>query len=169
MAVLVERDSHRSQTGHLREDRVTIESGLAQHNQLTGPSYPMKNLHRHTRRPRSEYDLFLTNSDSVRDQPPQLPGQKLRIAVGRIDRGHQRRADGRQRRKGALVERQREWINSLRQGSEDLGGHRASVRQLGHQSRPPQRIAAAPAKSPACANAGIMTTSPAASSPSALA
>ena len=67
----------------------------------------------------------------------------------------------RQRRKRTLVERQREWINRLRQSSQDLGGHRASVRQLSHQSRPPQRTAAAPAKSPACAKAAIMTVSPA--------
>ena len=41
----------------------------------------------------------------------------------------------------------------------DLGGDRA--RDGLHQPRPPQRTAAAPAKSPAWAKAAIMTTSPA--------
>ena len=45
---------------------------------------------------------------------------------------------------------------AVRQRGEDLGGDRRSVRGLGHQFRPPHRTAAAPAKSPACANAAIM-------------
>src|SRR6202011_6425653 len=107
MAVLVELDGDRRQPGHLREDRVTVESGLAHHNPITGPGDRMQDLHRHARRPRTEDDLLVANSNTVPDQPPQLLGQELRIAIGRIDAAPQRRPRRWERRKWTLVERQR--------------------------------------------------------------
>src|SRR6201986_4720126 len=160
MAVLVERDVDSSQPGHFPEDRVPVESWLAHHNPPTGLGDRMQNLHHHPLRPCSEHDLLFVNSYPVRDQPPQLSRQKLRIAVDGIDAVDQRRPNRRQRRKWALVKRKRKCINCWRQVSEELGGNRSRVRRLAHQSRPPQRMAAAPAKSPACAKAAIMITSP---------
>ena len=73
----------------------------------------------------------------------------------------------RQRRERILVERQRQWVP--RRGQSADSGVRHVAPEGGHQPRPPHRTAAAPAKSPACANAAIITTSPFFSCPSEIA
>src|SRR6185312_9188531 len=90
-----------------------------------------------------------------RAQPPrQVHGR----AVGGKDGLDQGRAHRRKRRKRILVEREGQWVERTGQRLDGLG--QLSV-ERGHQSRPPHLTAAAPAKSPACANAAIITTSPA--------
>src|SRR6202011_3742124 len=83
-----------------------------------------------------------------------------------IDRVDQGRAHRRQRRERGFVEGQREWVGRVRQRVEDVRGDKACLQQGCHQRPPPQRTAAAPAKSPACAKAAIITMSPALTRPS---
>ena len=160
MAVLVERDSDRCQAGHLSENRVPVESRLAEHNPITGPRYRMQDLHHHPARTRSQHDLLVADPDVTGDERSQLLGQEFRITVGGIDRVDQGRAHRRQRRERVLVERQCEWVGRVGQRVEDLRGDGARFHKGLHQLRPPQRTAAAPAKSPACAKAAIIMTSP---------
>jgi hypothetical protein len=48
----------------------------------------------------------------VGDQAAQPLGEKIRIAVGGVDRPDQGRPHGRQRREWIFIQRQREWIDS---------------------------------------------------------
>src|SRR4029077_14343436 len=104
--------------------------------------------------------------DVARDQRAQPLGQELRVAIGRVDGLDKRRAHRWKRRKRILVERQRQRVKRTGQRPDGLG---QLALERGHQSRPPHLIAAAPAKSPACANAAIITTSPFLSVPSEMA
>jgi hypothetical protein len=127
-AVLVEQDVDRSQPGHLRDDRVSVESRIAQHNPITGPRERMQDLHRHPGRTRTQHDLLVMDPDVVRDESSQLLGQELRIPVGGIDGADQSRANRRQRWERVLVEGQREWIDRVRQRAENFRGDGARLR-----------------------------------------
>ena len=122
VTALVERNSDRCQAGHPGEDRIPVESRLAEHNPITGPRHRMQNLHHHPARTRSQHDLLVADPDVTGDQAAQPFGQEFRIPVGDIDRADQCRAHRRQRRKRVLVERQCEWIGRVRQRVEDLRG-----------------------------------------------
>ena len=85
MATLVERDSDRCQAGHLGEDRIPVESWLAEHNPITGPRDRVQDLHHHPAGTRAQHDLLVADPDVAGDQAAQPYGQELRIPVGDID------------------------------------------------------------------------------------
>lgn len=95
MAAFVERHGDRCQSGHLRNDRISVERRMAQRNPIAGPRQRMQNLHRHARRPRTQHDLPVIDPDVASDEGSQLLGQEFRIPVGGIDGADQCRTNSR--------------------------------------------------------------------------
>ena len=60
---------------HLGENRVPVESRLAEHNPITGTRYRMQDLHHHPARTRSQHDLLVADPDLTGDQRRSCSGR----------------------------------------------------------------------------------------------
>ena len=120
VTVQIQRHRHGNQLGHLGEDRIAIEGRGGEHDPVTGFGDRVQRLHHHARGTRAEHNLLVRHPDTAGDQAAQPLGQKLGVAVRRVDRGDQRRPHRRQRRERILVERQRQRIDRNGQTVEHL-------------------------------------------------
>ena len=110
VSLFVQRHCDGLQPSHLRKDRIAVKCGRRHDDPVAGAGQRLQHLHDDAGGAGADDDLFVRETEVLRDEPTEPFRQELRIAVDLVDGPNHGGANRGQRSERALVEGQRQWI-----------------------------------------------------------